>query len=60
MPNVNDANRSAVPDSSAAQHRFWRTLTLNYEHHRLKLLDLLLDDRSARGRASSWSGGNGA
>src|SRR5438309_1594126 len=21
--------------------RFWRTLTLNYEHHRLKLLDLV-------------------
>jgi hypothetical protein len=24
--------------------RFWRTLTLNYEHHRLKLLDLVGDE----------------
>ncbi len=28
--------------------RFWRTLTLNYEHHRLKLRDLAGDELVAR------------
>jgi hypothetical protein len=33
--------------------RFWRTLTLNYEHHRLKLLDLAGDELERKKAASA-------
>jgi predicted nucleotidyltransferase len=33
--------------------RFWRTLTLNYEHHRLKLLPLIGDELVAKKAASA-------